>query len=395
MIPRNPSRQRIVLLCLSLLALAVFIPARTDKVGATHRAIQEYTKGFCASERDKPVVYFSKTFDVNITKRAIDTQPLVNAFIIHLKEEYDYKTNNNYPVLCPLYKSLGEAEAARRVQEAQARGPGKQIVEVDWTPPAWGQVLQSDDPNFMAKGPPVPTHTFCAVGHDDTMYFSGVFDALSTENYQALGNAFNGFLLKRYGFEPQVDATCTPLNTVREAEYNLKARIGGVRANNHKAVETGWKYDPTGTYKPVPKATPKPDDDPEPPQKQPRPAPATDARDFATKEAQAALAICQNDRVMSGAFDCYRVHRAVYNYRIAHAGEVSPVPVVKLLDKLDCSECIIDYRVKMWATSAAQSRRLQPKAADCVAERFLTNVRGKPNPGHANELFEAAIAACK
>src|SRR6266404_7229544 len=123
---------------------------------------------------------------------------------------------------------------------------------------------------------------------------------------------------------------------------------------------------------------PKIDDDPEP---APRPAaktPPADARDFAAKEGSAALTLCQNDRVMSGAFDCYRVQRAVYNYRIAHAGEVSPEPLIKLLDKLDCSECIVDFRVKGWAQSAAQSRGLPAKAADCVAEHFLTHLHAEP-----------------
>ena len=63
-----------------------------------------------------------------------------------------------------------------------------------------------------------------------------------------------------------MDATCTPLNTVREAEEILKARIGGVRYNRRKAVETGWKFGSTdvASTKPRPKPTPKPDDDPEP-----------------------------------------------------------------------------------------------------------------------------------
>jgi hypothetical protein len=228
------------------------------------------------------------------------------------------------------------------------------------------------------------------------MYFSDVFDTISTGNYQALGNAFNDFLRKRYGFEPQVDATCTPLNTVREAERNLKARVGGVRANNHKAVETGWKYDPTAKItRPAPRPTPKEDDDREP---APRPAPktpSTDIRDFAQKEGSAALTLCQNDRIMSGAFDCYRVQRTVYNYRIAHAGDAKPEPLGNLLDKLDCNECIVDFRVKGWAQSAAQSRGLQPNAADCVVQRFLTDLHAKPYPARATQIFNGAITACK
>jgi hypothetical protein len=397
MIPRNVSRHIILVPCLVLVAIGSIIPARTENVPVP-QANHIFTKAFCYSERDKPVVYFSKIFDVDITVPTIDTQPLINGFIIHLKEKYDYQTGSNYPVVCPLYKTLAEAEATRGKMQSQVQQTAKQIIEVDWIPPAWAQPLQSPGgPGYFAQSLPIPTHTFCAVGHDDTMYFSVVFDTASTQNYQALGNAFNDSLRKQYGFEPQVDATCTPLSTVREAERNLKARVGGVRANNHKAVETGWKFDPTNmaSIKPRPKPTPKVDDDPE---SAPRPAPktpSTDIRDFAQKEGSAALTLCQNDRIMSGAFDCYRIQRTVYNYRIAHAGDAKPEPMVNLLDKLDCSECIVDFRVKGWAQSAAQSRGLQAKPADCVAERFLTALKAEPYPSHTKRLFEAAITMCR
>jgi hypothetical protein len=48
----------------------------------------------------------------------------------------------------------------------------------------------------------------------------------------------------------------------------------------------------------------------------------------------------------------------------------------------------------MWAKSAAQSRGLQPNAAVCVAERFLTNLHAKPYPGRAKEIFNGAVTAC-
>ena len=228
------------------------------------------------------------------------------------------------------------------------------------------------------------------------MYFSAVFDTVGALNTKSWNDGFVEFLSKRYGFVAEVEPTCTILNTVREAEKNLNARLGGVRANSQKAVETGWKYDPTAKIiRPTPRPTPKDDDDVEP---APRPAaktPAANIRDFAQKEGSAALTLCQNDKIMSGAFDCYRVQRTVYNFHIAHAAEVSPEPLVKLLDKLDCSDCIIDFRVKGWAQSAAQSRGLQAGAAECVAQRFVTNLQAEPYPGHATQIFERAITACK
>jgi hypothetical protein len=51
----------------------------------------------------------------------------------------------------------------------------------------------------------------------------------------------------------------------------------------------------------------------------------------------------------------------VHTKRITHATEdgpaAQPEPLVNLLaeDKLDCSQCIVDYRVKMWAKSLARA----------------------------------------
>src|SRR6266403_4271866 len=143
MIPRNVSRYLIVASCLAFMVFGSIIPARTENAPVPQGANHIYTKAFCSSEQDKPVVYFSKIFDVDITVPTIDTQPLVNGFIIHLKEKYDYEAGSNYPVVCPLYKTPGEAEATRRKMQAQVQPAAKQIIEVDWTPPAWAQPLQA------------------------------------------------------------------------------------------------------------------------------------------------------------------------------------------------------------------------------------------------------------
>src|SRR6267378_1416919 len=234
MVPQNISRPILLGFSLALIALGSIIPARTENAPVPQGANHIFTKAFCSSEQDKPVVYFSKIFDVDITVPTIDTQPLVNGFIIHLKEKYDYQTNNNYPVVCPLYKTLGEAEAARRKMQAPVQQAAKQIIDVDWTPPAWAQPLQAvGGPGFFPPAPPIPTHTYCAVGHESTMYFSAVFDTFGALNNPAWGDAFNDFLRRTYSAEGLVQ--CTMLDTVREAERNLKARVGGVRANSHKA----------------------------------------------------------------------------------------------------------------------------------------------------------------
>ena len=55
------------------------------------------------------------------------------------------------------------------------------------------------------------------------------------------------------------------------------------------------------------------------------------------------MAYCQNDRMMSGAFDCYCLQREVYNYRMAHANDAgAPEPLADLFakDKLNSAGCI-------------------------------------------------------
>ena len=398
MVPRNPNHHLAFLAFLALMVFGSIILVQNESALATHHANQGVTKSYCASTLDQPVVYVSSIFDVKTPPGlAISAEPLNFAFRNYLVEEYDFKSSSNFPANCGLFVTLSQAEANKQQIIADAQRAKRQIVEVNWKPSPNLQVAQDagNDTAVFSKDVPPPTHTFCAVGHESTMYFSAVFDTAGALVDPRWNDSFNDFLSKTYSAEGLV--TCTIMNTVREAERNLKARVGGVRANNHKAVETGWKYDPThvASTRPRPKPTPKPDDDPEPQQQRPAAkTPAADKRDFAAKEGSAALTLCQNDRVMSGAFDCYRMQRTVYTYRIEHAGDVSPEPLVKLLDKLDCSQCIIDYMVKMWAKSAAQSRGLQLNAADCAAERFLTNVKAEPYPSHAKKLFETTIAAC-
>ena len=401
MIPRPPYPIVILAFCLVFLVISSVGPARTKSALATLPAMPGMTKGFCYSDPGGPVVYFTGIFDaITRARNKISTQPLNNAFFNYLVEEYDYKNSSNFPTGCSLFETFSQTEGRRSQLVSEAQRANKRIVEVNWDPsPVVETPGGGDSVNIGPQRTP-PTHTFCALGNADTMYFSDVFDTVGSLNVQAWNNAFKDFLSKTYGFEAEVDATCTVLNTVREAERNLKARIGGVRYNRHKAVETGWKFGQNAvtSTRPRPKPTPKPDDDPEPVAQRPAPTPPpADIRDFATKEVPQVLAYCQNDRMVSGAFDCYCIQRALYNYRMEHAKEPGPPePFTSLIakDKLDCRGCIAQF-VLMWATSRAQSESLTRPVAECVAKRFDTTLRAKPYPSHVKELFNAAIAACK
>src|SRR5882672_8271337 len=402
MIPRNVCRHGILVLCLCFIALVPITPARTEKSLTPYANQQPMTKGYCASDLNEPVIYVSAFFDAYVTSK-FSTQPLDSAFNDFLKAMYDYRTNSNYPTGCPLFQSLSQAEASKRQLETQGRQANKQIVYVDWNPGPGVEPLQQAQ---GLRAPRLPRYTLClSQGNENTVYFSAVFDTTASPNGGPWTNAFTQFLAGQYSFKARV--VCNTLG-LADAQRVLKTRVDATRAASRKAVETDWKYDPNtaAITQPAPRPTPKDDDDAEPQitQKQQRPAthaPSVDIRDFATKEAPVALSHCQSDRMMSGAFQCSCVQRAVYDYRIKHATEAvpgaQPEPLVRLLaeDKLDCAECIVDNQVKKWAKGEAESRGLQPTQADCVADRFLTNLHAKPHPGRARQIFNNVVIVCK
>lgn len=239
MIPRNLFPHTVLAVSLGFVALAFSIPAQTENALFGPVQNQGMTKGYCASDPSGPVVYFSNIFDARTRARSkISTQPLNFAFKNYLVEEYDFKSNSNYPTQCSLFETLSQAEANKRQLIGQAQQARKQVVEVNWNPGPVAEVPQGDDSVTIGPNGPPPTHTVCALGHESTMYFSAVFDTAGGLPNPAWNDAFNDFLRKTYSANG--DATCTIMNTVREAERLLKDRVAGVRANRHKAVETGW-----------------------------------------------------------------------------------------------------------------------------------------------------------
>ncbi len=327
---------------------------------------------------------------------AVDVNPLNLAFENFLIEEFDYKPPAYAATTCSLFETLSVGSMNREALITSIQRANHKIMEVKWKPGPGVQALQSVDPNFMPEAPPTAVHTFCAVGHNDTMYFTDIFENLSQQNYKTVGDAFNDFLRKQYGFEPQVDATCTPLNTVREAKEILSARIAGVRYNRHKAVETGWKYDPTRTYNPVPKATPKPDDDPEP---APRPtalkaAPSQSLNEFAKKEGPLVLAYCQKDPKLSKFFDCDRVRLSVSNYRMEH-GSSDPLASLFTEEKVNLASAIDNNLVEIWVRARATTGGVSTKFSNCVEQKFNVGFYEKPYISQIQKIYDASVAACK
>ncbi len=391
MIPRNV----FLVFALSLIVAALVLSTQTKNALATHPATPNMTKVFCYADSATPAFYFSRIFDVTLqAKTKLSTLPLSNAFFIYLVEEYDYKSSSGLPSGCTLFETLSQAEARKQELIAQARRANKQVVEVNWNPGPIVEKPQGDESTTIGPKVPPPSHTFCALGNADTMYFSDVF--VGPLNVQAWNNAFKDYLSKTYGFEAEVDATCTPLNTTREAERVLSARIGGVRYNRHKAVETGWKFGQNAvtSTRPRPKPTPKPDDDPEPVAQRPASAPPpADIRDFAAKEGPLVLDYCQKDRLLSKIFDCYRVQRSVYNYRMEH-GASDSLASLFTQEKVNLAEAI-GTGLGLWVRARATADKFDNRASNCIEQKFNLSFYDKPYVSKMNELYAAAIAACR
>jgi hypothetical protein len=400
MIPRSCSRRLILAFLLTFIALAS-VP-QTEKAFAVPPAMAGITKAYCATDTSGPVVYFSHIFDAVMQARTkISTLPLDSAFRIYLIEEYDFAGNGNFPTHCGVFETLSQAETNKRQLMSQAQQAGKRVVEVNWNPGPLVETPQPDESVTIGpKGPP-PTHTFCALGHESTMYFSAVFDTAGGRVDPKWNDSFNEFLRKTYSAEGE--AQCVTLNTVREAEYNLKARIGGVRANNHKAVETGWRFGAlplavaTGTS--TQKTPLKVVDDDEPPPAPPKPMPPPtasamlQARDFAAKEGPQVLAYCQKDPMLSKIFDCYRVQRSVYNYRMEH-GTSDSLASLFTEEKVNLAEAI-GTGLGLWVRARATADKFDNKVTNCIEQKFNVSFYDKPYVSKMNDIYATSVAACK
>ena len=396
MVPQHTSQRTVVnsifwLLCASLVVSAAIIPARTESAPTTTHPNLATFQIYCASSLDQPVVYFSNICDANLKAQTqISTLPLGSAFKNYLVEEYDFKSSSGAG--CGFFDSLAKAEANKRQLMVQAQQANKRVVEVNWNHGPLSETPMGDGASIGIAGP-IPTFTFCAMPHEVTMYYSAVFKTAGGQVNPKWNDAFSEFLYKTYGFHAEVEATCTIMATNREAEAILNARVTGARINSHKVVETGWKFDPTGTYKPAPKPTPKADDDPEPVQRPVAPNPSRQSSDAAMKEVPAAVAYCQKDPSMSAVFICDNFGRAVYNYRMAHINEPAE-PLATVAAKLNCVECVDPVRVSSWVENRAAADKLSNKAVNCVTQNVIVNLQKTPQANRLKEFYSEAVATC-
>jgi hypothetical protein len=394
MTPRNVFRQRITVLCFALSTVAFIILERTSLTVQPTFAQDALLKSYCASDTGQPVVYFSEVFDTGLHKYGFhDDQPVDNEFNEYLKGRFDFKGNETYPVGCPFFDSVSQAEASKRDLQNQMRQANKQVVEVNWGfKPNEIEIALSAVPRteHEANGPPRPrpSHTWCLSDtYQGTVYSTGPFD--TDQNWAQWYQGFNRFLKEKYSFPGRVECKVTTLSDARRL---MNARIEGARAAGRKVVDTGWRYDPTTAA--VPKAKPK-DDDPEPaPQRPAAPSPSQQTREAATREIADSAAYCQKDPAMSAFFNCQYFSRSVYSYRIAHPGDTQSIASLVAGEKLNLSECIDNMRVMFWVKDRAAAQKLSPQVTNCAVQNVITALNKKPQVGRLKEFYNEAVAAC-
>lgn len=384
---------------LSVPAALLFAPihAAAAQAGTWHSV--------CSSEVGGSV-YVTPVFNTRLNVVAhMSMRPIEREFLQYLMGRFGSVGNAPFPANCARQPTAEAAATTMAGVRTQAQNAGRKLVPVEWRyDPDTALVSLSYDLSRQGEGrnvePAAGTdHGYCLTsGIGGPQYVSAAFSTGPGANLSLWLNAFDKFLRNRYGYT----GNGVDVRAMNPVECNIgsatlvarliRARSEGARAGGRKVVGTGWKPGDAAAAA----VRPAKDDDREPPPaKAPSPPPSADVRRFATDEGTAVLALCQNDRLIDGPFDCYAVQRAIYNYRIAHAGS-PPEPLQELFmgEKVDCSSCLKSGFVATWAANRAMSNGFSSEKSECVGKQFEAGIKAHPFPHRARDLFEAAMKAC-
>ena len=349
---------------------------------------------YCAADAGA-VFYVSPIVDTKLRVVTFSSHVIAREFGEFLKGKYG-DTGPGFRGGCPVFGRTIDAETSKRNLEAKARQAGQQVVEVEWRyvvdPDYVAAAISGSDEDVVAAvaNKRKPTHTYClADSGQGTLYTTGPVETGQAVNLSYWNRGFDQFLKQKYAFKAQIFCN---IASSQETGRLMAARIAGARAAGKKIVDTGWKYDPNvaATNNPAPA---KRDDDPEPVQRPAAPNPSRQASDAAIKEMPAAVTYCQKDPSMSVIFICDSFGRSVYNYRMAHVNEVAE-PLVSIVPKLNCVECVDPTRVSSWIEKHAAADKLGNKAINCVTQNVVINLQKTPQASRLNEFYKEAVATC-
>lgn len=353
-------------------------------------------RAWCFSNVGDSVYYSSNVFDDHMKAGSpYRSRVMGYEYAQYLYGHYDMGHAGPFAGNCTSYTGTVLAETARQTNELQATQAKKRLVSV-----AWSYNPDSAEVEFSytalgeqgGHGPDLPKRKddegFCLTdNYAEPLYTSAVFPVpASGANLGAWQIAWMKYLGGKYGFKGEVYCSNNGRGDPRRM---VAARIKGAKDTGRKVIETGWSYTAPAAV------AAKPDDDPEPPKPgAPPPPPSAQLRDAAAKTSSEALGACQNDRLVSGAFDCYMVQRMVYNYIIAHpADATTPAAAFLANDKLDCKDCINQF-AETWASNRAMSNGYSGPKSHCVGPKFLAAIKAKPYANRVKEFFDAAMKAC-
>ncbi|HTO72795.1 MAG TPA: hypothetical protein VMJ30_03200 [Gemmatimonadales bacterium] len=377
------------ILAVSLLLVDLIASPPLNAQGPTGRA-------FCIADPNSPTAYVTPVFDDKLKAgSAYRSKVMSYEFAQYVKGRFGSQTSDPLSASCQSYVDAAQAEVGKQVYEKPVVDSKRKLVMVEWgyrPDPAEVQFsytavrTDANEPQ-LPRGP--NDRGYCVTEQfPGPLYHSAVFPAPAAINVAEWQIAWMKYLAAQYGYKGEV--YCSD-GSRGNATRMMAARVEGARAGGRKVIDTGWQY-----QKQVVEG-PKPDPDPEPVKAAGAAAAAAppQVRDIAAKDGAAALTTCQNDRMVSGAFDCYSMQRAIYNYRMAHpptGGE--PLEVLLVNDRFDCTQCFDANKTEMWASNRAMSNGYTLDKSQCVGPKFVTLLKAKPYVNRVGELFNEAMKGC-
>src|SRR5689334_1978219 len=239
-------------------------------------------------------------------------------------------------------------------------------------------------------------HIYCVTGpFNNTVYYADVIPNPNPSSNPAPD--YFRFLQQKYSFKGEL--ACPILNEP-QAKLFLNARLTGARAGGKEIVNTAWPTALPAASAQVPNDRYQDRDQPAQRSTATQGAPSAQVRDIAAKEVSSALAVCQNNRAMSQAYDCACLQVKIYDYRVAHPAEtMNGTPTLASFfdgKQFDCDKCINANRAQYFARDQAKIGGLRtPAQQDCVADKFVSSLRATPIPSRAKEAVDSAIKACR
>src|SRR5215510_8106896 len=99
--PRNSSTGVVLIFCVVILSfLSIHF---SDRATATPAGLLAY----CAVSPDQPDIYITQIFNTGLDPAVSqDSNPIQNEYNEYLKGRFEFKSNSNFPVACPLFLTM-------------------------------------------------------------------------------------------------------------------------------------------------------------------------------------------------------------------------------------------------------------------------------------------------